>query len=393
MRILFITPTLPYPLDTGGKIVVFNTLRHLAKKHDLFLLSLIQEGQEEYIRFVSDYCTQVETVLQDISFSNRGLFLNVFSSIPYNMTRYHSEEMENKLNIILSENKFDLLQIEHLHMAQYARFAKGVPVFLRQHNVESLMMERYYRYASNSLERIYAYCQWKKLIRYERKMCLDSDLVIALSGVDQRFIKNLSPQIHTGVVSCGVDFEHFKASSAPREKNKLIYVGGLHFKPAFEGVLYLLNEIWPEIRRACPEAEYQILGKCPPGKLRAIKDRPGVTVSGYVEDVRTAMSTATLGVVPYRIASGVRLKILESMAMKLPLVSTSIGCEGIEVVDGEHIFIADDPKTFAEKVCRLLKDENLRTRLADNAFKLVTTRYTWENAANRLELLYRKNIN
>jgi glycosyltransferase involved in cell wall biosynthesis len=111
-----------------------------------------------------------------------------------------------------------------------------------------------------------------------------------------------------------------------------------------------------------------------------------------VEDVRTHMSNSTLGIVPYRIASGIRLKILESMAMKLPLVSTSIGCEGLDVVDGEHILIADTPKTFAWKVIRLLKDEDLRNRLADNAFKLVKKKYSWGNAVQKLEQIYKRYI-
>jgi glycosyltransferase involved in cell wall biosynthesis len=392
MRILLLTPTLPYPQDTGGRIVVFNTIKHLAKRHEIFLLSLIQEGQQKYVPFLKDYCISIETVLKDISFSKKGLFLNLFCTIPYNMTRYHSPEMEEKLKEIISKNHFDLVQIEHLHMAQYAKFVRKTPVILRQHNVESVMMERYYRYASNFLERIYAYFQWRKLLRYERKMCLTFDLVITLSKVDEGYIKKLTPQIKTEVVSCGVDFEYFDSSSSPRKTDKIVYIGGLVFKPAFEGIFCFLKDIWPEIRKHYPGIKFHIVGKCPPDKYKKIKNMPDVTFLGYVEDVRTHMSNSTLGIVPYRIASGIRLKILESMAMKLPLVSTSIGCEGLDVVDGEHILIADTPKTFAWKVIRLLKDEDLRNRLADNAFKLVKKKYSWGNAVQKLEQIYKRYI-
>jgi glycosyltransferase involved in cell wall biosynthesis len=388
MRILLLTPTLPYPLDTGGRIVVFNTIKHLAKRHEIFLVSLIQEGQKKHVPFLNDYCVSVETVLKDISFSKKGLFLNLFSPIPYNMVRYHSREMEEKLKEIIPKHQFDLMQIEHLHMAQYAMFAGRIPVILRQHNVESVMMERYYKYAFNTLERMYAYFQWMKLLRYERKICLKSDLVITLSKADEGHIKRLSPQINTEVVSCGVDFEYFNSPFLPRKKDKIIYVGGLFFRPAFEAISYFLTNIWPRIKENSPEVKFYILGNCPAEKYKKIKNIPDVIFLDPVEDVRPHMATSTLLVVPYRIASGVRLKILESMAMKLPLVSTSIGCEGIEILNEEHILIADTPEAFAWQVIRLLKDKDLRNRLTDNAYRLVKSKYTWENVTEKLQQVY-----
>lgn len=370
--------------------MVFNTIKHLSKRHQIFLLSIIQEGQQKYVPFLNDYCVSVETVLKDISFSKKGLFLNLFSPIPYNMVRYHSKEMEEKLKEIISKHQFDLMQIEHLHMAQYAKFAGRIPVILRQHNVESVMMERYYRFASNLLERIYAYFQWRKFLRYEKKMCLTFDLVITLSKVDEGYIKILSPQINTEVVSCGVDFEYFNSPFLPREKDKIIYVGGLYFRPAFEAISYFLTNIWPRIKENSPGVKFYILGNCPTEKYKKIKNIPDVIFLDPLEDVRPHMATSTLLVVPYRIASGVRLKILESMAMKLPIVSTSIGCEGIDVTNGEHILIADSPERFVEKVITLLKNDNLRTDLAEKARSLVLDKYTWEGAAQQLDQIYVK---
>ena len=370
--------------------MVFNTIKHLAKRHEIFLISLTQEGQQKYIPFLKDYCVSVETVLKDISFSKKGLFLNLFSHVPYNMTRYYSAEMEGKLKEIISKHQFDLMQIEHLHMAQYAKFAGRIPVILRQHNVESVMMERYYRYASHLLERTYAYLQWRKLLGYERRMCLKCDLVITLSKVDERYIKRLSPQINTEVVSCGVDFKYFNFASLPREKDKIVYIGGVAFPPVFEGILYFLKKTWPKIRKGYPEAKFYILGNFSISRYRKIKDTPDVIFLGHVEDVRPYMATSALTVVPHRIASGVRLKILESMAMRLPIVSTLIGCEGIDVVDGEHILIADSPEIFAQKVITLLKNDNLRTNLAEKARRLVQSEYTWESVEQKLEQIYSK---
>ncbi len=398
MRILFLTPTLPYPLDNGSRILVFNTIKHLAKKHQIFLLSLIQEGQLKQASYLKDYCVGMETVLtaglglwgKDVSYCKKGLAKNFFSPIPYNMIRWYSREMEKKLKEILSRNRFDMVQIENLHMAQYAKSVRGIPVILRQHNMESVLMERYYKFASNPLERAYAFLQWRKLLRYERIMCSNSDLVITLSKVDENGIKRLSSKINTGVLPCGVDLEYFKYSFRARKKDEILYIGNLSFPPVFESIFYFLKQTWPQIKKNYPSAKFLILGNCPPAKSKRIQKFPDVIFIGDVEDVRPYLATSALTVVPHRIASGVRLKILEAMAMRLPVVSTSIGCEGIEVADEEHILIADTPESFAKKVMALLESNNLRTKLTEQAYALVQERYTWENADRQLNQIYER---
>lgn len=218
MRILFIIPTFPYPLDNGNRILAFNTIRQLSRKHQIFLLSLIQEGQYQHLSRLKEYCTGIETVPvagmglwgMDASYSKAGMVKNLFNPIPYNLARWYSLKMRDKLKEILSQKTFDLVQIETLHMAPYAQYCRKIPVILRQHNVESKMMERYYKYASNHSERAYAFLQWRKLIHYETKMCLDSDLVITLSRIDENAVKGLSSEITTKVLSIGVDGEYFK---------------------------------------------------------------------------------------------------------------------------------------------------------------------------------------
>jgi len=398
MQILFLTPTFPYPLDNGNRILEFNTIRQLARQHQVFLLSLIQEGQYQHLSRLKEYCTGIETVPvagmglwgKDANYSRQGLVKNLFDPIPYNLARWYSSEMEDRLKKVLSQNTFDLVQIETLHMAPYAKFIKKIPVILRQHNVESKMMERYYKYASNSLERVYSFFQWRKLLRYERKMCLDSDLVITLSRIDEDAIGRLSSEIKTEVLSIGVDGEYFKRDFSVRKKDQILYMGNLLFPPVRENVLYFLNEIWPIIKQSRPDVKFLILGNRPRDKDKIIRKFPDVVFLGEVEDVRPYMTTSSLTVVPHRIASGVRFKILEAMAMKLPVVSTSIGCEGLEVADGENILIADRPETFARQVVALLENENLRINLTEKAFALVREKYAWENVGQCLNRIYDK---
>jgi glycosyltransferase involved in cell wall biosynthesis len=396
MRILFLTPTFPYPLDNGNRILEFNTIKQLSRNHRIFLLSLIQEGQDQHLSRLKDYCADIETIPvpgrglwgKDANYSKRGLVKSLFNSIPYILARWYSSEMEDKLQEVLSRNAFDLVQIETLHMAPYARYCRNVPVILRQHNVESKMMERYYKNAFDALERIYAFFQWRKLLRYERRMCLDSDLVITLSRIDEKAVKDLSFEIRTEVLFIGVDSEYFKPKKEVRKKDQILYLGNLGFPPVRENVLYFLNEIWPIIKRSRPDVKFLILGNCPRKKDKIIRKFPDVVFLGEMEDIRPYMETSSLTVVPHRIASGVRFKILEAMAMKLPVVSTSIGCVGLEMVDGEHLLIADGVESFARKVISLLNNEKVRTDLAEKAYCWVRKKYTWENAAHRLNQIY-----
>jgi glycosyltransferase involved in cell wall biosynthesis len=398
MRILLLTPTFPYPLDNGNRILEFNTIKQLSQSHRIFLLSLIQEGQEQYLAQLKEYGTEIETVPvpgmslwgKDANYSKLGLVKSLFHPIPYNIARWYSLEMEKKLKRILSRNTIDLVQIETLHMAPYARFCQSIPVILRQHNVESKMMERYYQNASDVLERIYAYFQWRKLLRYERKMCLDTDLVITLSRIDENAVKALSSEIRTEVLPIGVDEEYFNPKNEVRKIDQILYLGNLGFPPVRENVLYFLNEIWPIIKRSRPDTKFLILGSRPRNKNRIIRKFPDVIFLGEVADIRPYMESSCLTVVPHRIASGVRFKILEAMAMKLPVVSTSIGCEGLEVKDGEHLFIADGVESFARKVISLLNNEKVRTDLTEKACSWVRKKYTWEIADHHLNRIYKK---
>ncbi len=398
MRILFLTPTFPYPLDNGNKILIFNTIIRLAKQHQVFLLSFIQGNQSEYFPYLKDYCAGIETVStpgpgiwgKDMSYSKKGLIKNLFCPLPYTISRWYLPEMERKLKEMVSKNKCDLVQIETLHLAQFAKFTGNVPVILRQHNVESRVMERYYKYASDPLKRAYAYFQWRKLLRYERRLCLDSDLVVTLSLVDKDALRKISPEINAEVVPVGVDLGYFGAFFSARNSDEILYIGNLYFPPAMENILYFLKETWPKIKRIRPRARLSILGNCPKKETKNIRNFPDVIFLGEVEDVRPFMAASALTIVPHRIASGVRFKILEAMAMKLPVVSTPLGCEGLEVEDGKHILIADTPDMFADKVIAILENDQLRNNLTEKAHALVQERYTWENANRELNRLYER---
>ncbi len=387
MKILFITPTLPYPPDAGGKIVIFNTIKYLAPRHDIYLLSLLQPGQERFISSLNPYCRAIEVVKNEIVYKKSELFINLFSAVPYTVKKFFLVEFKEKLQKLTRGSQFDLIQVEHLHMAQYIKWIEQKPVLLREHNVETTMMNRYLKYSKNWLEKTYSLLQWMKLKKYEPQICNFFDACLFFSKKDLNSLGSNFNKYY--VVPCGIDTEYFKPKPHMEKENKLIFVGNFNFKPTLDGLIYFLKDIMPLLKKELPKLEIQIIGSYPEKKLKFWKSERNLLFTGYVEDVRPYIWESTVEVIPLRIASGVRLKILEGMALGKSMVSTSIGCEGLDVTDSQHLFIADKPNDFVEKTVELLKNPYLRKTFAQNCIELVHQQYDWLSIINKLEKIYK----
>lgn len=388
MNILLITPTLPYPPDAGGKIVIYNTIKYLSQRHNISLLSLIQPGQEKFISSLRPYCRKVEVVEKATNYQRASLLLNLLSPFPYTVNKFFEEDFKKKLQKLIKEDKFDLIQIEHLHMAQYVDWINQGPVLLREHNIETVMMFRYFKFTENWLEKIYALLQWIKLKKYEQHTCRLFDACLFFSLEDSLYLRTAIKK--TYVLPCGVDTEYFRPRPEMEQENKIIFVGNFNFKPTMDGLLYCLKEIWPLLKKELPGLEFWIVGPYPEKRIQGWKNERNLFFTGYVEDVRPYLWKSTVVLVPLRIASGVRLKILESMAAGKPIVSTSVGCEGLEVTDSHQLFIADSPEEFTRKTVNLLKAPNLRRLISQAALELVNQKYSWPELIKRLEKIYQE---
>ncbi|HVP35643.1 MAG TPA: glycosyltransferase family 4 protein [Terriglobales bacterium] len=172
------------------------------------------------------------------------------------------------------------------------------------------------------------------------------------------------------------------------KENKLIFVGNFNFKPTLDGLIYFLKNIMPLLKKEIPKLEIKIVGPYPEKKLKFWKNEKNLLFTGYVVDVRPYIWESTVEIIPLRIASGVRLKILEGMALGKPMVSTSIGCEGLEVIDNQHLFIADSPVEFAKKTVKLLESPDLRKKFSENSRRLVEQKYNWREIVKNLERIY-----
>ncbi|MBT9175395.1 MAG: Ubiquinone/menaquinone biosynthesis C-methyltransferase UbiE [candidate division WS2 bacterium] len=249
-------------------------------------------------------------------------------------------------------------------------------------------MERFYRNQKNLFVKAYAFLQYKKLYKYESTVCEYFDRCFMITEKDAEMVKQMNSTIKTAVMPSGVDTSYFYPLDRDEEPYSIVSVASMDWLPNIEGILWFYEGIFPLVKEIIPEVKLYIVGKNPLDSIKRLKNE-GVFVSGFVEDVREYISKCRVFIVPLKTGNGMRIKILNALAMGKPVVSTSIGCEGIEVQHGKHIYIADTKEEFAHGVIELLKREDMRRKLKEEGLRLVKEKYQWERIAEEMEKEYK----
>jgi sugar transferase (PEP-CTERM/EpsH1 system associated) len=387
MNLLFVTATLPYPPTDGVKIRIWSLLRRLQRRHRMTVLSLV--GPTDDIACLDELRGQgleVVAIPRASHYAAANLVRGAVGSVPFPILNYETPRMTDELTARLARNAYDVIQVENLHVAQYALSAK-VPTVLDLFGVESAVMARYAERAGHPLRRAYAGLTARKLARYERQVCPRFTACLAVSDEDRRLLQGAGIEKVT-VIPNGVDVEAFQPDPACEVAGRLVFTGRMDYHANVDGMAWFCREIWPRVRAARPNLQLQIVGGHPTPEVQQLARHPGVEVTGFVKDVRPYLAQATVAVVPLRVGGGTRLKILEMLAMGKTVVSTSIGAEGLAVSPGRELLIGDGPEGFAAQIERGFADPALRQRLATAGRRLVETEYDWEAIARRLEDVY-----
>ena len=401
MRILMITHFVPFPPRGGALQRNYNLLRQIAKENEIHLITLTQkallptaEQLNDSINVVAKYCKSV-TVFQIPTDRSKILwylllFFNLFSLAPYSVWRFRSRAMRNEVKKQLAKNQYDVIHIDTIDLALYIKCAPHVPKVLNHHNIESALLLRRAAKGQNILAKWYIYLQGWKLKKYERKMLQHIDMNVTVSELDGILLKKHCPGAKFTTISNGVDTEYFRPLDVQVNTRSIVFVASLDWYPNLDAVEYLTQAIWPILKREIPGIEMNLVGGPPPEAIVKFGRKDSAfKVHGFVEDVRPYMAAAAVYVVPIRVGGGTRLKILDAMAMGKAIVSTSIGCEGLEVNDGTDIVIADGPEEFVASTAELLRNHDLRKRLGVNARKTVERIYSWDKIGPALESVYR----
>ncbi len=382
-KILFLSPRLPYPLDTGGKIRTYHILRLLAGNFSVDLLTFIFSEQEKDFVFELEKQLRIKIHSVDNKIFPPGIVLSALrTGKPISYQKYFSVQFVDKLKSLLQENQYRKVHCDHLHMAQYVTIIKQIsldlPVRVDEHNVEYVIAERTKDRASNPVAKLLFSDQSSKVKRLEKQVCQEVDEIWVVSQEDKLILSNLiGDDKKITVVPNGVDLEYFSFRPYGGNEKGLVFIGSMDWLPNEDGMLFFIEAIWPKVKAVLPDLRLSIVGRSPSDRLLS-KASWDIVITGAVDDVRPYLYSAEVSIVPLRIGGGSRLKILESMAAGRVVVSTSLGAEGIECVNNEHIIIADNPDEFASAIIRLVRDITMRKRIAKTAYDLVEGKYKWK---------------
>ena len=393
MRILLLTQVVPNPPDSGPKVKTHNVLRYLAGHHEVHLVSFVRsETEVAQARDLGRYCTTVTTVSLRRSRRKDAVALarSLITRRPFLVERDDSREMRDAIAELLRRFTFDAVHADQVSMAQ---FAADLPLKLRvldEHNAVWTIVRRAASREAWGPYRLLAELEWRKLRGYEATVCRAFDLVTVVSAGDEADLRAVAlTSFPVRVIPIAVDTVGLAYSARPPGARNVVSVATMFYPPNVEAVHWFATEVFPSIRRRLPTTEFQIVGSRPPAKItRLATAESGIHVTGYVADLSEILRRSGVLIVPLMSGSGMRVKILEAFARGIPVVSTTIGGEGIDARDGEHLLVADDAEGFANAVIKLLEQPALAERLARAARSLVEARYDWQSALKELDAIY-----
>lgn len=392
MKILMLTPYLPWPLHSGGQIRTYNLLKNLAKKHDITLFSFIRDDAErEYLHKLEPFCKKIQVFKRTKSpWAIRNILLSGFTPYPFLVCIYFSGEAQRALKIELDDG-YDIIHAETFYVMPNIP-KTPVPTLLVEQTIEYLGYQTFTVQKAPLLVRPLLMVDVAKLRFWEDWYWKRADLLATMSEEDRQWILRRVPNARVEVVANGIDVSYFRKTTPARPKNPtVLFVGNYKWLPNVDAAEYLIQDIWPLINKKIPAAELRIVGRDVTERIKKMgESTPGVRVIGEVEDIRDALARAHTMLVPIRNGRGTRYKILESMAARLPVVSTTLGIEGIRAKDGVHALIRDTDRGLAEATVKLLHERETASRLSHAAFKLVTARYNWETISADLDRIYQK---
>jgi glycosyltransferase involved in cell wall biosynthesis len=397
-RLLFLSQTLPYPLDSGVAIRTYNVLRLLAGAFDITALFFyrwkggvvrahLAESREALSRLAE---TEIFPIPQEQARTRLAWdhLRSVLANRVYTYYAYESAAFRTCLTQVLARQAFDLVHVDSLDLSSYLGQLPGIPVVCVHHNVESALLKRRGAAEPNVVRRAYLVHQASLMEAEERRWGARVALNVAVSETDAEALRAIAPRSRLTVVPNGVDLDYYRAD--PGADEGVAYLGGTTWFPNKDALAHFAENILPVLKEGgAPPIRW--VGHATPEE-RSRYGAMGIELTGYLDDVRPVVRDAACFIVPLRIGGGTRLKILDAWAMGKAVVSTSVGCEGLEAVDGENILIRDDPRAFASAVRAVLDDAALRRRLGAAARATVERRYGWEAIGRAMIATYQSLI-
>lgn len=394
MKIAFVTARPPYPPNSGGRIRAFHLLREVSGVHDVTLITACEKRSEEQAlatleTIIPRLAIRAVTVEPETPLGRLGRAIgNPMDSRPYTWARYGHVRFTAHVRDVLRDLRYDIIHCEHVQVAYALDGLATPPRVITAQNVESQLIRRIAARARPWWKRRVIGWQASKVLEAERRVFRLFDRCLAVSESDAAEIERMVPGAAVSVVRNGVDLSQFTPSVARRTADLMVFTGAMDWLPNVDGVRFFVREILPRIRQGHPDARLLVVGSNPSDAL--VRELGGASVhfTGTVEDVRPYLDEAHLVVVPLRAGGGTRLKILEAWAVGKPVVSTTIGAEGLPTQDGQNIALADSPEAFARRASHLLSDAGAAEQLGAAGRRVVEEHFGWDRIARALLQAY-----
>lgn len=388
--ILFVSEKFPWPVDDGGQTRTYNVLKQLARVRPTTLVAHAPTDRSGIAR-IEELGVEVACRGERARVWSAPVFaaLSTFTRAPYPLAKNRSRAIAAEIRRRVAGGQVEVLHFNHLDAAQYVddlgALRSKVACVFDTHNVLTTMYQRFHETAREPLKRAFLGLQWTKMSRFEREIMRRMDRVLVCSDIERDLLHTWGID-HALVVPNGVDVDYFtpREPTTRRAMPLIVFTGAMGYAPNVDGLRWFLEAILPHVHASVPNVLFRVVGKDPPADLVARTLKGSIEFTGRVDDVRPLMNDAHVFVCPLRIGGGTRLKILDAMAQALPVVSTTVGAEGLAVTAGKDILLADDPRTFADAVVSLLRDEARSRTLAHAGLALVRGRYSWASVTEPL---------
>jgi glycosyltransferase involved in cell wall biosynthesis len=391
MNILWVKIGGLWPLNVGGRLRSFHILSELSQRHRVTVLTTHAPGEDP-----DAAAKQLPSCQRVVSFAHAApkagsvgfagaLARSWMSPLPVDVLKWRVPALQAEVERILRSGAIDVCVADFLHAAANLPLESSVPVVLFAHNVEHVIWKRLAANENRLWRRALLEIEWRKVRRSERDACRRSRSVVAVSPVDAASLAENAPHASVRSIATGVDTSYFVANGTPEAAAHLVFTGAMDWYPNEEAMLFFIAEVLPRVQSEVPEVTLAIVGRNPSARLRSASAAANIRITGTVDDVRPFIDEGTVYVVPLLTGGGTRLKIFEALSMGKAVISTTVGAEGLPLVDGQHYVCADGAEDFARAVVSLLRDPRRRKALGGSGRELVQTHYSWGNVARTFE--------
>lgn len=388
MQILFLSHWFPYPSSNGSKLRILNLLKGLVAHHDVTVLSFMEEGDVyEPLGEIWSLCRRVE-IVPKAQFVPRSLrsTAGYLSKLPRSVVDTYSSEMAEQIQRSLASDRYDVVVASQIGTAVYSDLFASVPALFEEIEV-GVLFEKF-EHSPTIPARFRNGLTWYKHRHYLARLLRNFTVGTVVSTREKELVASAVPGYDSiEIIPNCVSLEAYADVFEEPEPNTLIFTGSFAYRPNYEAMVWFLREVYPLIQLHVPDVHLTITGDH--GNL-PLPTRRGVTLTGFVDDVRPYIARSWVSLAPLRVGGGTRLKILEAMALQSPVVATTKGAEGLAVESGKHLLVGDTPEAFAEAVVRILHDQALRRRLVENSYHLVGQEYNWKETVPRFLDLVRR---